>query len=198
MASCVHLLYAICSGRLGCAVAAEDRSIAADMQIPVFVWQFHARPAVERVVCKHQIRSNKMKRHFVSRVAFLALLCQSATAFADPLCTEKTLNGSYVFSAVGFDSTGKTPVAYAGFEYYDGMGHQVYIAKYADATEQSLRGKYTVSPNCRVEVVYENGRTNTFFINPNGKEINYVVTGGAIIASTERWVATQNLVGRRP
>lgn len=89
-------------------------------------------------------------------------------------------------------------MAYAGFEYYDGMGHQVYIAKYTDNSEQSLRGRYTVNPNCRVEVVYENGRTNTFFINPNGKEIDYVVTGGAIIANTERWVSMQNLVGRSP
>ncbi len=138
-----------------------------------------------------------MKKLSVFGIASVALLFGAAPAPALPSCFPWTLNGSYVFSAVGFGQDGK-PIAYAGFEYYDGVGHQIYIAKYANNDEQILRGDYEVKPNCRVEVTYKNGRKNTYFINPNGKEIDYVVTNGATIAATERWVSRENLVGERP
>ncbi len=124
----------------------------------------------------------------------------AAVVSAGELCTEKTLLGTFAASAVGFNGKDQkyAPTAFAVVEFYDGKGHNVYVEKYSDNTEQSLKGTYRVNKNCRAEVLYENGRTNTLFITPNGKEMAFVVTGGPIIASTARWVSGENLVGKTP
>ncbi|KAF2989869.1 hypothetical protein MJC1_03007 [Methylocystis sp. MJC1] len=125
-----------------------------------------------------------------------AALALSGAAFAaDETCSDKTLQGSYIFSASGTD---KSPIAEAGMVGYDGAGNVVFKGKYSNNAEISLKGTYKISGNCRGEVRYEDGRTVTFFVTPSGDELTWVVTSGPILASNSWRVSKSDLIGMKP
>lgn len=131
-----------------------------------------------------------------------AVLCSLAVtlalgpaALAAETCSEKTLQGSYIFSATGAD---KSPIAEAGMVGYDGAGNVLFKGKYSNGSEISLKGAYKISGNCRGEVRYEDGRTVTFFVTPSGDELSWVVTSGPILASNSWRVSKDDLIGMKP
>ncbi len=124
------------------------------------------------------------------------LLCNVAVVSADEYCSNKTLEGSYIFSAVGSD--GKVPTAYAGMEFFDGDGHVTIVAKYSDNSNTSLKGVNRVTKNCRVEIAYKGGRTATLFLTPSGDGFAYVITSGPTLASIARRISKDNLIGIKP
>ncbi len=135
-------------------------------------------------------------------VAASSILSGVPVAFAEQSsCSNKTLEGSYLGSASGFKGKAPnyTPVAYAGFDYYDGNGRTAFVSKYADGTELRVKGVYHVTKDCRAEVTFENGIKNTVFIAPSGEEFVYVIVGGPeIIATHMQRISENNLVGVKP
>lgn len=123
------------------------------------------------------------------------VLVSAAVAYGSEGCSNKTLQGTYIFSAAGND---KTPIAFAGMLVYDGAGNALFKGKQANNAEISLKGTYTVEKNCRGEIRYEDGRTLTYFIAPSGDELSWVITSGPVVASSSRRVSKKDLIGMKP
>jgi hypothetical protein len=110
-------------------------------------------------------------------------------------CNTSTLIGSYILAAHGMTDAGEYAqhVAYVGMVVYDGKGNVKFVASFADGTETSLVGKYSVARNCKGAVTYENDRTATYFVSPTGDELVYVITSGSVVASSARRVSREQL-----
>lgn len=120
----------------------------------------------------------------------------AGAAASSPTCSNATLQGSYIFFANGATGVSGSAdrVAYAAMIVYDGKGNARFAAAYADGTEVTLAGKYSIDANCKGRVTYENGRTAVYFVAPGGDELVYVVTQGPVIASSAKRVSSDQLL----
>ncbi len=145
---------------------------------------------------------NKAMRKLIVASIISTLFFAGGTnlASAEEACSNSTLRGSYIFFANGRNSTkpGNIPIAYAGMTYYDGNGHVMASAQFADKTALSGNGSYSVRKNCQVKVRYLDGRTLTYFLAPSGDEFTWVATSGPIWASSARRVSLENLITEKP
>jgi hypothetical protein len=134
-------------------------------------------------------------------VAGSGLIVASAKATGSPQepnngCSLATLDGFYVFSAVGFDVTADEKLAVAGYEVYDGNGkvHGRFTISQGGAIARDLllTGSYTVKPDCSSTLTIKAQGSNVEqhfdqFIMPSGKEFRWIETDpGIVLAGDER------------
>jgi hypothetical protein len=113
--------------------------------------------------------------------AILSLLLATAALRAQgtpPLCSQATLNGTYVNSGTG--SLGGASVVSLGKVTYDGQGNGQ-----ATGTNSTLGvisrfvavpGVYTVNRDCTGSKIFGGATTYDFVVTPDGREITWIVT----------------------
>jgi len=153
-----------------------------------------------------------MKYRYLSAFAASLVLGSVHVSAAEPFCSNKTLEGSYLTASDGFNGKdlGYAPTGFAAVAFYDGKGGSVFTAINADKSVVSLKGTYQVTDHCRGEIKYsvkDDVRTVAFFIAPSGDDIYFVETGGPVVpqpsqgrilAGVARRVSPDNLVGIDP
>ena len=77
---------------------------------------------------------------------------------------------------------------------YDGKGNAKFTASFADGSETTLGGTYSVDATCKGQVTYEDGRTAAYFVSPSGDELVYVLTSGSFVASHAKRVSKDQLL----
>ena len=119
----------------------------------------------------------------------------------DQSCSNATLNGAYVFSAVGSsvttaaDGTTVTPIAVAGLEHYYGDGTFSGVVTVSDGgtivPKASYSGTYTVNSDCSgTERIPAQGgnpaQTFDVFVKPSGNAFRFIETDtGIVLSGTE-------------
>ena len=108
-------------------------------------------------------------------------------------CSLATVNGKYALVGDGFQIIGgkRVPLAYAGFEQFDGHGHtQGIVSLSTNGTVESRRpftGTYTVSPNCAMTVKNIVAGVGTLHFNKfttsDGSRITFLQTDPGVVAS---------------
>jgi hypothetical protein len=138
----------------------------------------------------------RLPQLFTSMLLGLCFFMSPAEAAASASCNNATLEGSYIFFANGRTgvSSSSDQVAYAAMIVYDGQGNAKFAAVYADGAEVTLLGEYSIDSDCKGRVTYENGRTAVYFVSPSGDDLVYVVTQGAVIASSVKRVSRDQLL----
>ena len=116
----------------------------------------------------------------------------------DQSCSNATLNGVYVFSAVGSsvttaaDGTTVTPIAVAGSERYYGDGTFSGVVTVSEGgtivPKASYRGTYTVNGDCSgTETIPAQGgnpaQTFDVFVKPSGNAFRFIETDTGIVLS---------------
>ena len=79
---------------------------------------------------------------------------------------------------------------------YDASGNVKYRYRYAGNSTSTLQitGTYNVQSNCEAQVTYTNGRTATYFVDPKGDSLSFVITSGPIISSVATRVSQNKLL----
>jgi hypothetical protein len=106
----------------------------------------------------------------------------SAAAAARPTCTERTLRGSYVFSASGFNIVGgvQQPKAIVEVIVFNGDGTLDVPAATVSLNGVIIRsphsvGTYTVEDDCSGTIAF-NGPTYDMFLSKDGDDISMIQT----------------------
>lgn len=106
----------------------------------------------------------------------------SSAAAAQPACTERTLRGSYVFSASGFNIVGgiQQPKAIVEVIAFNGDGTLDVTAATVSVNGLIIRsprsvGTYTVEDNCSGTITL-NGPTYDIFLSKDGDDISMIQT----------------------
>jgi ABC-type phosphate transport system substrate-binding protein len=122
-----------------------------------------------------------------------------ATGSQDQSCSNATLNGVYVFSAVGSSvttaadgNTTVTPLAVAGLERYHGDGTFSGVVTVSEGgtivPKASYSGTYTVNRDCSgAETIPAQGgnpaQTFNVFVKPSGDAFRFIETDTGIVLS---------------
>jgi hypothetical protein len=127
--------------------------------------------------------NNRVKWMKISSLIFLlsqATWCNSALAdeksIALSRCSVATLKGTYLYSSIGV-LDGK-PYAESGREVYDGKGGVELSFSGSGGATDTMRTRYTVSPDCVGKAVYPYGQTLSSFISPDGSRFVYTIIRG--------------------
>jgi hypothetical protein len=135
--------------------------------------------------------------HFFKVIAILGLYfsTHSGVAAADS-CSNSTLVGSYILAADGAKgaSSSSERLAYVGMVVYDGKENAKFTASFADGSEATFGGTYSVDATCKGQVTYEGGRTAAYFVSPSGDELVYVLTNGSFVSSHAKRVSKDQLL----
>ena len=130
----------------------------------------------------------QMVPRFAMLGAFLTVLTASAVKGAEPVCSQATLQGTYVTSAAGTvpgGTTGALAFVTVGKVTYDGRGGGASSGTQSVAGTIS-RGKstatYTVNPDCTGSKNFE-GTTFDFVVTADGREIFFIVTNAGTVIS---------------
>jgi hypothetical protein len=113
-----------------------------------------------------------------------SVLLFSAATKGDDSCSDKSLNGSYAYSADGYTTpvAGQppfTPIAEAGVYTFDGAGNlstENTISVGGQIIPRTKTGTYVVSANCTGSATVAGGVTFNFAITRAEKSIRFVVT----------------------
>jgi hypothetical protein len=115
-------------------------------------------------------------------------------------CSEATLHGTYLFASEGTTVSGKGrgPFAIAGYDVYDGRGHQrgVLTVSANGKITSFIRdsGKYTVKPDCTGSVSFASGTVDDLFIAPDGSQFTFIQTDpGTVSAEFEQRVTARRV-----
>ena len=104
-----------------------------------------------------------------------------------PVCSNKTLKGTYTYQFEGTRDEGKTLTREAGMEVYDGEGTMSVIASFNSVpgsvfSFQTTQLTYTVNANCTGVLSGKSGPYADIFLAPDGSSFTFVsnVTGQQI------------------
>ncbi len=96
-----------------------------------------------------------------------------------PVCSSKTLKGTYIYQFEGSRDDGKTLTREAGMEVYDGEGTMTVIASFNSVpgsvfSFQTTQLTYTVNANCTGVLSGKNGPYADIFIAPDGSSFTFL------------------------
>jgi len=121
--------------------------------------------------------------------AFLGLLAASTVSGAEPVCSQATLQGTYMVlstGVLGAGTTGGATYAVLGKATYDGVGGGKVISTSsvggAISRDPGTPVTYTVNANC-TGTKSAGGTTFEFVIGADGRELFYIVTNAGTVIS---------------
>ena len=126
----------------------------------------------------------------LSAIAILLLTATSALG-AEPVCSQATLNGTYVTSGSGTlsaGSTGSASMASVGKVTYDGRGNgqAKYTQSAGGVTQRGTgTGTYTVNSDCTGSKNFggAGGVDYDFVVTADGREIVWIITNSGMVVS---------------
>lgn len=116
-----------------------------------------------------------------------------------PLCSNKTLTGTYSYQFAGSRDDGRTLTREAGMEVYDGKGGMSVIATFNSVpggvgSFQTTLLNYTVNPNCTGILSGKSGKYADIFVAPDGSSFNFISNvPGQQISGTEIRISRNKL-----
>ncbi|QKT03384.1 hypothetical protein HUS23_05990 [Ectothiorhodospiraceae bacterium 2226] len=144
----------------------------------------------------------------MNRTALFALAFGGLTvgaggaAFADTdetatECSVSSLDGSYVYSAMG--TLAGEPYASAGIMSFDGDGNLAILASRSVEREQLTQsGTYSIESNCSASMEVADGTINDLYLGPAGQSFKFVRVSGEDVVVGEAERVTTGFVGEPP
>jgi hypothetical protein len=130
----------------------------------------------------------------VGLVAAMSLGTSGAapTALAPQSCSVQTLRGSYLFATHGWNIVGGVAVPKAIVEGIDFNGDGTLVSPFATVSingtimhSSGSLGTYTVAADCTGTLVFTGGPSFDIFVEPTGKQLWMIQTGGPVPAVFE-------------
>jgi hypothetical protein len=129
----------------------------------------------------------------VSLVAAMAVgTSDTARAATDEDCRVQTLHGAYLFATHGWNIVGGVAQPKAIVEGIDFNGDGTLVSPFATVSlngtiihSSGTTGTYTVAADCTGTLTFTGGASYDLFVDPNGKQLWMIQTGGAVPAVFE-------------
>lgn len=132
-------------------------------------------------------------------VALLANRDSKLSQAGKPVCSNRTLTGTYSYQFEGSRDEGRTLTREAGMEVYDGKGSMSVIATFNSipggvGSFQTTQLNYVVNPNCTGILSGKSGKYADIFVAPDGSSFNFISNvPGQQISGTETRISRKKL-----